>query len=167
MSTPTSLTHILFLDIDGVLNSTRTIITHNGQCGGAVDNFAQYLDPIALKLLRSLSDRGVTFILSSTWRNRIRNKEDLEAFSKELGIPIHSTTLTYPGGRGLEIKWWFIEREIDPTSVKYVIIDDDDDMLAEQRTHFVQTDGEEGFLYKDYLLACKILELDPHPTPRS
>lgn len=166
MSTPASLTRILFLDIDGVLNSTRTIIAHNGQCGGAVDNFAQYLDPIAIKLLRSLSDQSVTFVLSSTWRHRIRNKEDLETFSKELGIPIHSTTPTCSGERGLEIQRWFVERDFDPERVRYVIVDDDDDMLAEQRACLVQTDGEEGFLYEDYLLTCKILELDPHPAIR-
>lgn len=163
MNTPAPLTHILFLDIVGVLNSTRTILAHNGQCGGEVDNFAQYLDPIALKLLRSLSDRGVTFVLFSSWRDRIRNKEDLEAFSKELGIPIHSTTPTYPDGRGLEIQAWFAEQRIDPETVKYVILEDAGHD-EEQRAYLVQTDGEEGFLYRDYLVVCKILKLDPYPT---
>ena len=43
---------------------------------------------------------------------------------------------------------------------KYAILDDDSDMLLEQKDHFVQTDNNIGLTDKDVERLKKILEID-------
>ena len=49
--------------------------------------------------------------------------------------------------RGMEIKGWLVLYGDDVSN--YVIIDDMDDILSEQQTHFVQTDPEFGITNDD------------------
>jgi hypothetical protein len=49
--------------------------------------------------------------------------------------------------RGSEIKYWLDHK--DPTA-RYVILDDDPDMLEEQKCHFIQTCSDKVFTPKLY-----------------
>jgi hypothetical protein len=48
----------------------------------------------------------------------------------------------------------------------YVIVDDSRDMLVEQRPHFVNTNPDNGFMYKDYVETGNILRGEPREKGR-
>lgn len=152
---------ILFLDIDGVLNSNRTFYAGMG-CGFVSQpSFSKTLDPVAISMLKKLQSKGVTFVLSSTWRIGIDSKDDLERFSKELGLNIHSITPNLlDKNRGYEIDAWFTLQDVEPSKVKYVILDDDEDFHDYQFSHLVHVDPEEGYSFKDFKKTLDILHLN-------
>src|SRR5690606_39253231 len=58
----------LMLDIDGVLNSSRTVIVYEGY-GHGWEPFSPKFDPVAVGLLRKLvEDTDAVIIISSSWR---------------------------------------------------------------------------------------------------
>ena len=57
--------------------------------------------------------------------------------------------------RGMEIKEWLDKHVIEVS--RYVIIDDMDNFLPEQKSHFVLTDPEVGITDEDADKAIKIL----------
>lgn len=140
---------ILFLDIDGVLNSTRSAI--------ALGNFPhttktlRYFDVIALRLIRKVcKETGCKICLSSTWRN----DKNWEEIGPNLKLPIiDRTPRSLSGYRGKEIEAWLNEH---PEVNQYAIVDDDGDMLEKQHPYFVHTSHSNGFLFEDYE---KLLEL--------
>jgi hypothetical protein len=131
---------VLFLDVDGVLNSNRTVLT-TGNCAHP-HNYAErreMFDWTAIKLLRGLCRAGdLQVVLSSSWRLG-QSAEWIAGFGEFLGLPIIGVTPSQwaPGQvRGHEIKAW-LDDHVEVTH--YAIVDDDCDMLPEQRTQYVQT----------------------------
>lgn len=146
---------IIFLDIDGVLNSTKTCIAFGGYPNELEHKGA--FDWVAIKLLQRLCDsEGIQIVLSSTWRRFYELKDIADA----LDLPIIDKTI-YLGGdaRGEEIKEWLIRH---PDVEMYAIIDDDSDMLGDQLPFFVHTDGAEGFTWKNYGQLCRIFKTAPY-----
>lgn len=127
---------VLFLDIDGVLNSTRTFVWIN-QNNLPTDT----LDPVSLALLKFIKE--TTFckiVVSSSWRV-IYTKEEIE---KAIGVEVDDLTpiLNTKGRiRGNEIDLW-MENNYYPS--KYAIMDDDSDFLPNQKDHLVKTKFDEG-----------------------
>lgn len=132
---------MIFLDVDGVLNSHRTAVVGRTQ---------DYLDPVAVEMVLRLCREGnCPIALSSTWRlGDMRG--DLERAGGERLLPYikHVTPeIRPPVPRGEEI-----QALVDRLGVsRYVILDDDDDMLPGQP--FVHVDQENGLSYKDYCRA--------------
>lgn len=120
---------ILFLDVDGVLNSHKT--------GG---RYA--LKRACLKRLEKIvKETGCEIILSSSWRQDAYALKRLKRVLAYRGIKIKDVTpILYREVRGEEIRHKLVEYE--PT--KYAILDDDADMLEYQWKCFFQTDGEYG-----------------------
>lgn len=145
---------IIFLDVDGVLNSNRTVLA----CGGYPQELAHQgaFDQIAIGMLQALcrADKDVKIVLSSAWR--LFNK--FEAVGVAFGLPIIDRTPALPFTRGHEIQQWL---DAHPEVEAYVIVDDDPDMLEAQAPNFVRTDACEGFSYSDYCKVCEILNVDP------
>ena len=56
--------------------------------------------------------------------------------------------------RGHEIKQWLDKNSVD----KYIIIDDDKDMLEEQLSNFINVHPQYGITFKDAENAVKLLE---------
>lgn len=168
---------IIFLDIDGVLNSNDWYVYRRDNV--PMDSVhAQYpfyeLDPRAVKNLnRLINETGAKVVISSTWRlgrtiSELQELLDSVGFIGEIvGITPHlSCKLPYEdkGGytipRGCEIDWWLKnegefqrinwsteeqQKYIDKSIVKnYIIIDDDSDMLYNQREHFIHTSFMSG-----------------------
>jgi hypothetical protein len=137
---------VLFLDIDGVLNSQRSCIAFGGYPHEVHGKDRQQFDEVALHLIRGivkLADASV--VLSSSWR--ITHGWDL--IGRELDLPIMGATPTKwePNYvRGHEIKEWL---DAHPEVESYVIVDDNSDMLPEQMDRFVQTCGFDGFRWMD------------------
>lgn len=143
---------VVFLDIDGVLNTHKT----NALFGATVcvhADAAQKLDPLGVKFFNMLHEMGITIVLSSTWRLG----RDLETMKLKTGIPIFDKTCSWPfkdSIRGDEIKIWL---DAHPEVTHYVIVDDDSDMLEEQKPNFVKTAHEEGVTYANMCKICEIL----------
>ena len=130
----------IFLDIDGVLNGQHSI--------NETPLYSFYLN----NLKELINKTNAKIILSSSWRNFLHkennkyvpNKEGgygdklIKAFD-ELNLEIHDTTeLGYSKNkRGFQIKEW-LDNYADK-EYKYIILDDDEDMLTEQFEYFIKT----------------------------
>lgn len=163
---------IVFLDIDGVLNSYQSsTFWHNKRDqqkwenelyddwkGSLKEYLALEFDPIAISNLEELMRRvpEAKIVISSTWRYG----ETVESLKKIFHcFPLISNAIidkTPTGGkiRGDEINAWILSNQVD----KYVILDDDSDMRPEQMVNFVNTDSRNGFVYTDMEKAQEILK---------
>lgn len=157
---------VIFLDVDGVLNSVRSAIAlHRPHDVTRAD----CIDPIAVALVNRVIERsGANLVISSSHRKHIPdplgNGRCLVAMQKYfdnfgiVGKVIGYTPCSKDGHRGTEIKQWLDnERDHSGLITEYVIIDDDCDMLEEQLPYFVKTDNYFGFSYKNYVDALHIL----------
>ncbi len=156
---------VIFLDIDGVLNTDRT----QEQCEGYT-----FVEDGKVLLLKELIDQtGAKIVLSSTWRRGWECKEriaeptssdlqDIRLFEalvdklKEYDIELLSYTEDF-GRRGEEIDLWLKQWNGEPVET-YVILDDMGG--AEMRPHsryLTQTSFWEGLLPKHIQKAIGIL----------
>lgn len=141
---------VIFLDIDGVLNSHRTYYTL-----GNIDEW-KCLDPIAVGLIRRLCEKtNAWVVISSTWRILYDIEEFKKNFEDIYGwkIPLIDITENLSVPRGQEIQKWLDENnEVN----EYVIIDDDSDMLPGQ--NFVSVNVLHGFSITNYFEAYNYLD---------
>lgn len=150
---------LLFLDIDGVLNSTAWFMA-----GHKHDRTIDELDPEACARLQSLcADTGAQIVVSSTWR-LIYKLPALRSMLWARGVyaTILGVTPSAPReDRGLEIQRW-----LDTTAAKHgdvegiVILDDDSDMVH-LFPWFVKTHNDRGLTDWECLLAKAVLESEP------
>ena len=160
---------VIFLDIDGVFNSQQ-FYRERPVCIGR--NKIKEFDPNCVNHFnRVIKETSAEIVVSSTWRKGDINY--LKTLFKQVGIignvigetkRIRSSKLTIP--RGCEIAEYYRNtfdflhyswKENESILESYVIIDDDSDMLYEQRNNFVQTSNKVGLTYEDSDLAIKIL----------
>lgn len=146
---------IIFLDIDGVMNSFRTAIAYDGY--GYLGSEGHKCDPVAIAMLQRLcKETGAKVVISSTWRIGRAHIEDF-AF---LGVPVIDMTPVLSNCiRGDEIYHW-LELTNDASEDKvthYIILDDDSDMLESQMPNFIKVDHNTGFSFDNYQNALKIL----------
>lgn len=123
------MSKILFLDIDGVVNCKTTQQRHRGAIG---------IDPyMALLVARIIESTGCLPVLSSSWRHSPDGFEEVERQVYKM----HDVTPRLNRARGEEIKDW-LSRHSEVT--KYAILDDDNDMLEEQKPNFFRTSWDTG-----------------------
>lgn len=170
---------VIFLDVDGVLNSTRSMIAYHEEHlalskAGLDIPLSVYhrIDPVAVRLLNRITDVNpeVKYVISSTHRKHIpdplgngRDMKDMRKYFSLLGLTgevIGYTPVSANGHRGTEINEWICnERDHSDDLTHYVIIDDDSDMAEAQKlNHFVKTDAEVGFSYRNFKDVLRILE---------
>lgn len=153
---------VIFLDVDGVLNHLKAFEEQKG-CG------AEVICPAALEMLRQLVYFSrAKVVLSSTWRKGREPNRLVECLRKHgvldeahddwktkdwvckpqriLPPDVQPPSSAEYGCRGDEIAEWLSRH---PEVTQYVILDDDGDMLDEQRPFFVQTDFRAGGLTKE------------------
>lgn len=126
---------ILFLDVDGVLN------TYRSQGLFSISN-----GPLE-RLRQIVKDTDCSIVLSSTWRKDPRAMAELQRRFKYKGIPnwVGVTPVHDDGYRGLEIAAYLQSVEFGKHEKDtYAILDDDSDMMDHQLRHFFQTDPEYG-----------------------
>lgn len=152
---------VIFLDFDGVITTYKS----------------QYrLDKEKMKLVKYICEITDAYIvITSSWRRHTLEDtiKDITDTSKryvtvpftpiERVIGITSRMYSFKGydenihylvPRGVEIERYLQENnDIE----KYVIIDDDSDMLLEQAPYFIQTDAIEGLSEEDAKKAITIL----------
>jgi hypothetical protein len=149
---------VLFLDIDGVLNSDRTAFAHGGYPHNFSPDHLALFDRTAIALVRRLcADHGVQIVLSSTWRYHF----PVWKVAEGLDLPVIGHTPKPADceymNRGREIALWLSEH---PEVTHYAIVDDINAMLPEQQPYFVQTDERDGLSLGDYARLAHILN-DP------
>lgn len=134
---------IIFLDIDGVLNSRHYFIEKDGND----PSFVQ-IDPKKVGWLNNLCDEmNIDIVVSSTWRKG-RTLEELVTLLRYLGCTFNvvGVTRNLNKMRGIEIDTYLEENFGSDAGLhpKYVILDDDSDMLDKQRSSFLHVDGYYG-----------------------
>ena len=153
----------IFLDIDGVLNSEKfwekeaqhvrkKKAIAEGRSHDEASAIAN-MDPDAVeRIMRIVKETGAEIVVSSTWKydDNLNYKLRFMGISNTYGI----TPWSRDRHRGSEIKEWLDEH---PEVTSYVIIDDDSDMLEEQKSHFVQTSWHDGINDHNVEKAIKIL----------
>ena len=137
----------LFLDIDGVLNNTASLAMG-----------IHLLPEKCLLVSRIVDATDCGIVVSSTWR-KLYEQDYLREMLGRVGLWMHVGQFDYTpefgrGTRGMEINAWL-------NTVKgvknYIIIDDDSDMLPEQKPHFIQTNHNVGLTERDTRLAIDML----------
>ena len=164
---------IIFLDIDGVINSVRSMVAWHSEYKASWTNgdpdspknkiLRNHVDSIAVKLLNRITDQGVKYVISSSHRKLYRNLSDLRKHISDMGLTgevVCATGHDPKGFRGNEIKEWLDGCE--NTVTHWAILDDSTDMLAEQKPNCVFTDAAEGLSYSNYEQLLKILGTEDH-----
>jgi hypothetical protein len=157
------LTRGLFLDFDGVLNSTQSTLMYWRRHGRTtIFTDERYLCPIACSNLTYLMETipDLRIVVSSSWRLH-NNLSELRSIlymaceitpDKILGVtprlPYDPVTKHSPP-RGEEIQAWLNENQTKTSMTDFMILDDDSDMAHLAKDHFLQTDSDVGLTIKD------------------
>lgn len=146
---------ILFLDIDGVVNHQEFYKRReNDETLKSLPYPLCEFDPLVVDRINYILDEtNSKLVISSSWRFN----EHLQNIFDNVGFKHKIYDITpYGMGkcRGHEIKEW-LNKHTDVTN--YVIIDDDSDMLKEQKKHFIRTSELTGLTSKLTEKAIKIL----------
>jgi hypothetical protein len=105
---------VLFLDIDGVLNSRKYFamgVPVNDRIYLADNDYARMIDPEAVELLNEVIDRtGARIVVSSSWRQAFDTFADLRACLLRAGIRrcIVSRTPFINAERHKEVERWLM-----------------------------------------------------------
>ena len=149
---------VIFLDIDGVLNPKWW------ERKKPADRFGCAFVPKTISCLAKIvKETKAEIVISSSWKDlglvELQNMwregnmpgklVDItpDYMSDELLLKEDSANVDYLYERGSEIQGWLLLHGDDVS--RYVIIDDIDDFLPEQQSHFVQTDPEFGITIDD------------------
>ena len=145
---------IIFLDIDGVLNSD----TYHKSVNTKVKDWRRF-DPHTVKMIKTLAeDFNTKIVISSLWRFVAKKQLAHELNKSGLIKYLHtdwSTPVIEPPHRGKEIKMWLASH---PAISDFLIIDDDEDILTEHNSKFIRTSMSDGFQEEHYYKAREILE---------
>lgn len=147
---------VIFLDCDGVVCTARSHVVLGLATHG--DKIWERWDPIACEALRLSCARGVSLVISSSWRHedtdllfqRLRESGLYEYVYKpddpaEWATPDLSDTWQ-DVCRGNEITLWL---KAHPTVTDYRIIDDCEDFLETQKKKIIHTDPDNGMSFEN------------------
>jgi len=146
------ISKIIFLDFDGVITNYESDFKLNLKKLALLGNIIEVTD--------------CNLVISSTWRSY-----DVKTTIEKLSDPLdyYNNGITFPfcdrivgvtdrisqGRRGIEIAKWIKDNNF---TGGYVILDDMDEMLEEQKPYLVLTDLWEGLTETDVEKAIKILQ---------
>lgn len=135
---------VIFLDIDGVLNSDKYFDKIEGR---DIHGIEEDIDVETIKLLRkAVEETGAKVVLSSSWRY-IKRAEHLKQLLFDYGVLVHSSTPYLKNERGEEIKKWLKEH---PDTEDFVLLDDEvwdsyDEELLKKLVKMSDTNGKKQF----------------------
>ena len=160
---------VIFLDIDGVLNSSRTAVAYQ-------QILQRDFDPVAVRMLfRLVMTTQSNLVISSVWRMDPDYQTTIWGCMRAAGwpvafypwlehghreTPIIDRTDTKGPMRGNEIDRWL---DAHPEVEEYLIIDDDNDMLENQQDQFIHTDHRVGLGFDNWM---RIREIYPEVDDR-
>lgn len=148
---PEPIRRVLFLDFDGVIITPRSTSAMGAPKAVTADyrTFTK-CDPLAIAVLLQLCAAGVKLVISSTWRKQpvqcraILQNEALLAHLHPDWATRHDNW-SIVDSRGRQIRDWL---EQHPEVRSYRILDDDTDILPEQKLYYVQCDPWDGLGYR-------------------
>lgn len=125
---------VLFLDVDGVLNTSRS------------RSIFALSRPLVRRVERIVNETDCDIVVSSTWRLLDEGWYRLKRKLEYRGIRLAGATPDLRFGkngiwRGHEIAAFL---QLHDSIERYAIVDDDSDMLDFQLRHFFQTDPDYG-----------------------
>jgi hypothetical protein len=135
-------TKLIFLDMDGVVNCQD----QNKEIVHEPDLYC----PEIIEVLNGLSEiPDIKIVLSSVWRFTYDTPEKVNTLFKEIGLKLECVGVTpssKEGIRGVEIYKWIRDNieDLERLYNRYVIIDDDSDMLLWQAENFFKVDSYSG-----------------------
>lgn len=163
---------VLFLDFDGVLNSSQWLSEVRTYVTGAWTN-TNWFDPAAIaRLNKIIEETGAKIVVSSSWRigRTVLDLCKILFGAGFVGAIIGKITDELrrasegrlrpeiePVTRGEEIKIWL---NAHPQVTHFAVVDDDSDMDL-VRENFVQTDFETGLLDKHVGRIIALLNAPP------
>lgn len=110
---------VLFLDVDGVMNSQKTL--QRSQRSGSILG----IDPLMAFMVGKIQlNTGCEIVLSSSWRHSPDGLKEVESRFKLYGV----TPMANSGVRGHEVQAWLADH---PGVERYAILDDDSDFDAD------------------------------------
>lgn len=166
---------IIFLDIDGVLNTERW---HCQTASNELqDEYGYKFDPVAVtNLSKIIEETGADIVISSSWKfmglSKMRKMwKDRKLPGNVIGITPNTVSdefllnvdldnMDIMAIRGQEVKEWLMLKKNEITN--YVILDDMNDILQEQESHFVWIDPEVGITSGNAVQAIFILNHTMH-----
>jgi hypothetical protein len=160
--------HLVFLDIDGVFTSSRVHISRT-------DPYPMWVkfDPVSIDFMNKIHDKyRVQFVIMSTWKEHFREDDTnifhlVEAMFRNSGFrgEFASPWKTNPDNlprlfeldRAYEVKEYLETYAND--IVDYILFDDNRYKFKEVlgKNRLVQTDHENGMLYKHMLNALSLM----------
>lgn len=178
---------LIFLDIDGVVNSIEYKMYCQDILDGYVDNVTEIPKNEKTEMIRELCEKyEVRLVISSSWRlwSLKDTLLDFESYDDLKVLIPYVVGITprqcYKGTdetRGDEIEWFLKYRNYPPivpykyyydfkffinnkhSELYYCILDDDSDMLEEQMSHLVNTYNNGGLVKDDINKIKQILKI--------
>lgn len=153
----------IFLDIDGVLNSERSMVAstmlkpQQGYCSYTERHYQQ-LDPVAINLLRLLvKEAKAEIVISSSWRKLYDELDFFKRVFKQFDwhdAPVVGMTPCVDSGfRGQEVEQYINTNDF--FTGPYVIFDDDQDFFEHQP--LIVVDAKYGLSYEHFEKAKELL----------
>lgn len=167
--------NLLFLDIDGVVNTLMIWDTPQGIDNIFKDGF--YFDlchsgdervsnkQAVLWLSKLCLDYDLSIVITSSWLIGSSYTDIAEALyntglSRNIQV-IGGIGKRQPYSRGCQIEDWFNEVNLDPDKINMVILDDDTDMVGFTKDfskYLVKCDTFVGFTHNEYVKASELLD---------
>ena len=116
------INNVIFLDIDGVLNSDKYFDSiNNMECMNPVDRIMLDIDMSKVKiLLEIIGKTKAKIVITSSWR-RMKLYPYIKERLISMGLPVVGETPCINGNRGEEIRWYLANNRVD----NFVILDDE------------------------------------------
>jgi hypothetical protein len=146
--------NVVFLDFDGVLNSTSYL---NSLPDGHPEKEGMLgLDPVNVAHLNHLVRRPLKppgFVVTSTWRKGRTTKELQEILYDKgfLGLVVGKTPCLAGKSRGFEIQTWLTESDLYGVEVDNFVVLDDEENLAPVSDRVIKTDYYHGGLLDSHV----------------
>ena len=135
---------IIFLDIDGVLNTEhyQGLLQYQGKPWQ--DEYGAFFDPKAVKQLKRIIDAtDADIVVESSWKYLgLDAMKELWEVRNLPGTIIDITPSLLGKNKGVEIASWL--SKYAKQDIRYVIIDDEYVILDSQLPHFILTNPYEG-----------------------
>ena len=151
------MSNIIFLDVDGVLNSINNLIEVYNKTKKPHSGYDYPFDENCLKNLQELvNETNSKLVITSTWRKEQKGRETLLNELKEYGLDkqvIGYTPVLPNGNREAEIKKYLSTLQEKPN---YIILDDSKEFV-ELSHALIKTDTRTGLTNKNVEQAIKIL----------
>ena len=146
---------IIFLDVDGVLNSQSYYIEwmRRHRVGVDYDNSEKEIDESCVKNLKEIVDKtGAVIVLSSTWRNMrdvYKLAINLNKTLAKYELHISDKTPWLHGNRPEEIKLWLDDYIFKGNELKSFVILDDDFSIDDYKKYGLENNVVKTSFYEE------------------